>query len=823
MLLGTVLAAPACRRRPTPTATPVVLLAGTVARAAGGPLPGAWVALTGDPDDGRVPLATVRTAPNGTFRIDRVPLGRYRLRVRASGFVDTGLPVQVRGSVAPPAVAVRMFPTVALAGRIQDGRGTPIPLARVLAFELPDARSDAKPDEQTDLPRPTNVTAPLHLGDLAARQTIHETRADQHGAFKVIGLASGAHRLLIEAPGLGTATAGPVQAPDDNVVVVVPGEIRAIVGRVTRGGQAVRGARVVLGGEAVPDPRTVEADSEGRFAFAGVGPGNYALRAEAGGLVTPVLKDVVVARARGPSRPVELGLVPGLYARGQVIGDGGRGVAGASVQIDLVPATGLWPPQSTDSEGRWTSGPLGAGIYRVRARRDGFVARKAATISVPPAVAPDAIALTPVTLELIRAGKIIGRVVDERGRPVVGATIHDRLAETEDLGVIWARLPLAAEAAAMPAGTILPSLSSRATSRRAISDASGAFVLDDVPPGRVEVEVLNASSVPLRTGAQTLAPGATLDVGTLRVQGAVLLAGRVVDAEGRGVTGARVTAASPPPGSGAGTNGAAAAGVTGLYAVSGPEGEFTLPLPAGEHRLTASAPGHGDVTATVRVPPTAAGTPDAGATTTTLRLGRGGGALNGVLEGVVHDSEGRPLARARITAHAPGTPPHAAPLASAVADAGGGFQLTGLPAVLAVSLGGGAIITVQHDGYAPYRQVIAPDAVGVPLRIVVPLPGGIDGEVHERITGAPIPKFHIEARGPDGAQARFPDPSGGRRNGGGAGGPLRFSLRRLTPGPWTLRLEARGYRPLEQTIEVTPATSPGDASVRDLRLEMERS
>jgi len=108
------------------------------------------------------------------------------------------------------------------------------------------------------------------------------------------------------------------------------------------------------------------------------------------------------------------------------------------------------------------------------------------------------------------------------------------------------------------------------------------------------------------------------------------------------------------------------------------------------------------------------------------------------------------------------------------------------------------------------------------VRIVVPLPGGIDGEVHERITGAPVPRFRIEAQGPDGARARFPEENAATRK-RTTSEPLRFSLRRLTPGRWTLRVEATGYQPIEKTVEVVSAPSPGDASVRNLRLELERS
>jgi protocatechuate 3,4-dioxygenase beta subunit len=292
-----------------------------------------------------------------------------------------------------------------------------------------------------------------------------------------------------------------------------------------------------------------------------------------------------------------------------VVGDDGSPVAAASVQVDLVPATGLWSPIMARDDGEWTSPPLGPGMYQVRARHPGFVARRTVMVSVPRVEPPEQPMLSPATLELTRTGQITGRVLDDRGAPLRGARIHDRLAETEELGVIWARLPLAAEAAALPGGSMLPSPLGKTTSRRATSDAHGRFVLGDVPPGRVQVEVLYASSVPFRARAVTLAPGARIDVGTLRVRGAVPVPGRVVDPDGRPISGARVAVFAPDAPSNSGSD---------LYAITGADGTFSLPLPVGEHRLVASAASRGSATATVRLTAASAASP------VTMRLDRAG-------------------------------------------------------------------------------------------------------------------------------------------------------------------------------------------------------
>ena len=771
-LLVVAFAVVACTRGPQNGGPPVDVgvVEGTVLDPSGRPIADVPVELGAQPADGRVPVATTRTTQAGTFRIERVPAGRYLARARPRAFAVATAAVAVQtGTISR--TTLRLQALVALDGRIQDSHGTAVPMAHVLAFAVAEA------------------SAP----------TFHEARADAAGRFFLRDLTAGTYRLLIDAPGLGTASAGPVVAPDPDVVIILPGESRSVTGLVTRQGHPAARVRVHLGGDAVFEPRITETDGAGRFAFPGLGPGTYALRAESGELVSPVVADVAVG-VSSQLRQVDLALAPAGTVHGRVVDDRGAALSDATVRIDLIPATGLWPPLETDGAGAWTSPPLPPGKYLLRARRSGFTARRTAIVEVAPGAAPrgsdDA-----TTLVLVRTGEISGRVVTDDGAPVAGARVQDRSAAVEELGVVSSALPAAAAAAALPPGA-RPLGGGRAGTRQATTGADGRFVLGDVPPGRLRVEILQPAMVPFRGKPLLLPPDGHLDLGALTLSRAALVTGRVSDADGAPVGGARVAVRAG--------NGAGAA----LYAITGVDGDFALPLPPGDHTLVASREGRGEASAPVHV--VAGRTPEV----ITLRFARAG---TRVVTGVVKDSEGRPLAAAQVAAtqrsgaDVAAAAGESAALATATTDPGGHFRLTGLPdAALRLE--------IRHPRYAPHRADVAEGraSAGVAPEVVirVPVPGGITGEVHERVTGGPVAGFQIEAEGPDGIVVRSSQP--GKRASRRAG-PFHFALGPLAPGQWLIRARAPGYLPVERRITVPSASTPGEPSVRDLRLELERA
>jgi len=219
----------------------------------------------------------------------------------------------------------------------------------------------------------------------------------------------------------------------------------------------------------------------------------------------------------------------------------------------------------------------------------------------------------------------------------------------------------------------------------------------------------------------------------------------------------------------------------------------------GPHQLQTSAAGMQSDTRPIQV--SAGAPPDI-----TIRLVR----ADAVLDGSVRDGLGRPLARARVLAWPaplgpgdPGPGERAAPLTSSVTDGGGHFRLARLPR-------GSISVEVKHGDYpAISRTVEVGQTAPTHLTIDVPVPGRIEGEVREKVTGAVISTYRIEARGPDGRTA-----GATRRNGSG------FILSRLLPGRWTLSVRAPGYGPTEQTVDVPMATTLGETSVRDLRVEL---
>ena len=82
---------------------------------------------------------------------------------------------------------------------------------------------------------------------------------------------------------------------------------------------------------------------------------------------------------------------------------------------------------------------------------------------------------------------------------------------------------------------------------------------------------------------------------------AIPLAGRVLDADGVPVSGARIVARARVAG--------AVPVPDGLYAVTDRDGGFTIPLAAGEHTVTASLANHPDAQTVVRIGPDAAPAP----------------------------------------------------------------------------------------------------------------------------------------------------------------------------------------------------------------------
>jgi len=114
---------------------------------------------------------------------------------------------------------------------------------------------------------------------------------------------------------------------------------------------------------------------------------------------------------------------------------------------------------------------------------------------------------------------------------------------------------------------------------------------------------------------------------------------------------------------------------------------------------------------------------------------------------------------------------------------------------------------VQHPDYPRSIQIVTP---GKFANLTVPFPGGIAGEVKAKASGAAIARGRLEAVGPGGAKAT----ADVRRDG-------TFKLLRLIPGHWRLTVVATGYRNAEQELDVPPSSALGEASIRDLRVELD--
>jgi hypothetical protein len=593
--------------------------------------------------------------------------------------------------------------------------------------------------------------------------------SDVDGRF-VLSVPPGTYRLLVEATGFPLAARGPVQVPAGELTIPLAGEGRAIAGVVTRAGAPAGGATVRLAAEGGGPERRTRTGPDGRFAVTGLGDGAYALRAEQDGGVSLTERGV----SAPSTQPLSLALGPAQAVRGRVTEDGARPATGVEVRAEdqaLPPGEDPLPAVArTDGAGGFGLGPLPPGRYRVTATGEGFTLRRSVSVDLRQPGPGEAIAL-----ELLRGARLLGRVTTPAGAPIAGARVRCAGAEVDDLAVRAGVLPLAAEAAAMPPGAAPAVGDAQST----VTDSRGRFSLDGLVPGRYRIAVVHDGYQPLGTEAVVQA-GEARDLGALALVQGFPVRGRVLDEAGAPLEGARVAVS------------AGAGGATGLPgAVTDGAGQFALALAPGRYRVTATAEGRG--TATAETEAESGGAQPA----LELRLAR----ADASLEGSVQDSVGRPLARARLVVRpAAGGSGAEPPLGSASADAGGHFRIRGLPS-------GELRVEVQHPDYP---RIAAPATPGQFASIVVPMPGGVAGEVRARATGALALHARVDATGPDGATAAADTRGTGT-----------FRLLKLAPGTWRIRVSAPRMRAAEQQIDVPPSPTIGEPSVRDLRIDLD--
>jgi len=232
---------------------------------------------------------------------------------------------------------------------------------------------------------------------------VAQTLTAEDGTFELGGLSGGTvalwalgerHAALALDVATGTECVELVLEPG----LFLPGRV------VTESGERLPGARVTLFHEAHSRFFEATTNTEGRFAFGPLPPGDYTLVAASEGLLTDSLQGVD-AEALDP-----VVLHPPRRLSGRVL-DGDRPVPGAEVHVEYTSHVTV-----ADAHGRFSFAPLSPGDYEVRAEHQGAYGFAAVTLTEEGGDVDATVLLgTHVYLE--------GTVRDEAGHPIPEATV----------------------------------------------------------------------------------------------------------------------------------------------------------------------------------------------------------------------------------------------------------------------------------------------------------------------------------------------------------------------------------------------------------------
>ncbi|QNP90821.1 carboxypeptidase regulatory-like domain-containing protein [Corynebacterium lujinxingii] len=301
------------------------------------------------------------------------------------------------------------------------------------------------------------------------------------------------------------------------------------------------------------------------------------------------------------------------------------------------------------------------------------------------------------------------------------------------------------------------------TSRTVQAGSDGSIEVDGLRPGKYTVLIEADGYEPVEQSVK-IGPGESkhLNVpGLVAMPGSI--SGKVVDESGHAVSGATVTLTGPD-----GTPRTVQAGSDGSLNVDG--------LRPGEYTVRIEAPGYEPVEQTINIGP---------GESKHLNV-PGLVAKPGSISGKVVDESGHAVSGATVTLTGPdGTP------RTVQVGADGSLNVDGLRP-------GEYTVRIEAPGYEPVEQTIN-IGPGENKQLNVPglvaKPGSISGDVIDD-DGNPVAGATVTLTGPDGTPRTVQVGADGSLNVDG-----------LRPGEYTVRIEAPGYEPVEQSVKVNPGES----------------
>jgi hypothetical protein len=725
----------------------------------GSPISGAHVCAFAIVDDQAV-LAEMRdTDARGRAVLQGLPKGALWIVADAPG--------RARGSTRlaideePRAVEINLAPEHTIEVRVKDDLGAPIGGAEIEAVASGD---------------------PLPVG----------ARTSLQGTSRVARLGAGPWRVTARAPGYEEGS-GRASKDGETVTIVLRKLGSFVVHVVGRGDVPVPGARVSVAGAMLWPARAADTDGQGDVRVGGLAAAAYALRASRGDMVSPI--ELGVPLGRGEEKRVVLHLASGRWVGVRVTdGDAEDSLGVAAARVTLAEG-GLSPfplEATTDGKGRARLGPISPGPVTLGVRAADFVPRGAILVADPP---------PPEThVALVRAGALTGRVVDDRGYPIDGATIEiigtdpvglpiyddprrasfqaaefdallggpAALLPAGELGVMPGPIPAIPNAVRpLPAGPHVPSAVEPWVTR-----ADGTFRAAPASPGRIRAIVRHPQYVEAQSDLVTLAPRGEIQLEIVMHQGGAL-EGWVVDAHDRPVEGARLLL-SAVRGSLEGTTRTASDGsfafaaLPGLVSVTVTVNDDEQP----DVRMTIGIPERGRKEVTIRMPE-----------------------RRGALAVTVVDDRDWPIENAQVSASSLSAE---VPLrTTAFTDAHGDASIKrgrGLP----------LRIEASAPGHAP--RAVTVDGSGDALRVELAPAESAAGEVVAARGGAAIAGAEVTLYTDLGVRRSLTDARGA------------FTLAELAPGGGSLRVRAAGFAAVSTPVTITD--SGGRRPVALPRLEL---